>query len=325
MALLQMVITTATCISSFNNTYLANKISQLNETSNSIISFGENNFNYENFDLTYEQQINLFEQQILKNAYSNNFITPQTFNNINNSLINTSYYVNLESFESDVLSNKSEFNVLQTKYNNQLEEISTYLNSDTISLNTINTISTAAFHFTKDDNAGGGGGGGDIVETLPLYSCNEDDIYIKLNQEVDGCKFIGIECSKNACIKVYNVISKFLNNLAYQKADNVSGIASIIISTLNLLILKGCASSVEIAGVVATISSYMKTFSTNILELLKAGTIVFFIAYLIVLVVGTIISVIIKMFVCGALKRGFIRGIKIFSIFNWEDVDRDLY
>ncbi len=323
MALLQLVITTATCISSFNNTYLANKISQLSDTSNTILSFGENNLNYENFALTYDQQMNLFDQQILKNAYSNNFISSQTFQNINDSLLNSSYYVNLDNFENGVLSNKNEFNALQTKYNEQLEEISTYLNSDTINLKTVNTISTAAFNFTRDDNTGGGGG--DTVETLPLYSCNEDDIYIKINQEVDGCKFIGIECSKNACIKVYNVISKFLNNLAYQKADNVSGIASIIIRALNLIIFEGCASSVEFAGLVTTISTYMKTFLSNILELMKGGTIGFVIAFLIAFVVGAIIGVIIKMVICGALKRGFIRGVKIISLFDYENVDRYLY
>lgn len=280
-----------------NNIYFTKKSVDEEEQLSQILDYAKSNYNFENYDLTSDETDSILK----KHLYDFN---------VNNHLIDNDEITILDS----VLSFDSDFN-----YNSELENKFNYSETNlTSSFNTY-TVLNNKFSLNVDIDVSGGQGRSNTNENqelLPIHAYNANEINCLANGEIYNKPFIGIKVSKDACISFYNTISKFLNRQAMYIHDNVKGHVSMIMEIIKTV------TPVTFSVASKKLTTYFASMFSEFVTLFTSkDPVSFVIGIIISLVAIGCIAIMVKMYICGYLKRGFAIGWAIYSIWDWRFIN----
>jgi hypothetical protein len=322
-----LVLTISTCISGCSS--IANGIiyESLLEKATTIINAASNGYDYSDYDLSSNEESSLIKQQLFEYYQNNGYLTTSEINTLNQSIKSSSDYtyfpnldtlfINQDNYESlNTLNECKEIfkDIVKTdnpySYNVSTTLITRSLDLPKISLSSLNSN----FSIYSDNN------GGSSTNKFPILEYNEDNVSYYSSGKIDNTNFMGIICSKDACISLYNLIAKFFNNMGNNNVNNSKGIGGIILEALKSLDTVGCASTAIIAAASTKIATALSSIFSKIMLFLQSFSgIVTKIVSIIISIIG-IACIVILSFMCvlGYMKKGFAIGWKIYGFLNFK-------
>lgn len=342
MSLGTLALTVSTCLSGgCGQLSESNCVTNIKEDANEIILRAANDFNYDNYDLTYDEHQSFTKQKLYCYALENGLFAKDELDSLKQTIVSgddfvkfgdvEKLFVNEPTSESDVT--KATIGIKSEKLYKDFENASisdaASIDGKIVSNNYTNICfdlceggASAAGNNEDEDNLNSESNADQRIFELPILNCDANNISASISGKVDGVDFFGILCSKDACINLYNAIANWANNQIAYRASGSSSPAKIIVEAFRTLATTtaiGAALATIIAGVIGTITGALSSLWAEFCALFAAGGPIGVIIGLIIGLIGAAcIGVIVAMIVYGYLGKGFAIGWKIHHIFRWE-------
>lgn len=329
-----LILTISTCLSG-GCIQISNAVNIENIENNALclISKAAENYDFSEYDLNYSEEQSLIKQKLFQYAQNNELFTVNELNRLQETIVNDSEYKLFNDIDSLFLQgSNTNINLFKSKNSKICENIykktgDIVSHDDTIVSNFLimnnenaslysNTIELAT-SYIRDcsifDNSIIG-----ETEGLPLLPYNINNVSSSVNGKLDGVNFLGVLCSKDTCINLYNSLAGWLNQKAMYVASGVKTPVGIIVDALNLL-QASIVTGTIISSSITTITGAFATLWAQFCALFSTGGPIGIIIGIIIGLVGVAcIGIIVSMIVYGFLGKGFAIGWKVHNVFKWE-------
>ncbi len=321
------VLTIFTCISGCSN--IANSViyEALKEKTTTIINAASNAYDYSNYNLSTNEETSLLKQKLLKYYKDNDYLNSNEINSLEKIIKSSSDYtyfpdldslfINENNLESSNILNESK-EILKNIV--KIEDPNQYNISKSRIINQIYLPKISLTSLNSNFSVYNGNGGSSPCDEFPIFDYNEDEVSYYSSGKIDNTNFMGIICSKDACVSLYNLVAGFFNNLGNNNVNNAKGIGSIILEALKSLDTVACASASLIAAASTKIATALSTIFSKIMIFFQSftGIIGKIIAVILLLVGASCIYVISRMIVAGYNSKGYAIGWKMKGLFNFS-------
>lgn len=312
-----LILTGALALTNCQSTSEATKLAAYKEKAVELLEDSKDVYFTENYNLNYYSWDSIVKQKILN--YNKDNLSSNVVDTIKDSIISDENYYNIENISNIEFFNCS--NDMINKYNKDNLCFENY-SKEYITTETINDKSESFpvknskyinSRFYKYENPYG------TSETIefPTRTLNESNSFLSTNNNLNSLLFIGIKCSKDFCIEVYNLIASYANDQARDTASNTPSIWKTIyelIITLNNLSIINFSSLLTI---IETITIYFSSiYTTLVLAIFSHDLISVLIGVALIILGCAIITFITILFVFGYLEKGFVIGWQIYSDFS---------
>lgn len=299
------------------------QLEEINNSAYEIVEYAKDHFDYSNYDLTYDEQQSLIKQKIYNFAKSNKVLSSEQLEYLKKEIVSSfdfTYFDDIDSLfvKDNILESPS---ISKEDFNHPLTNM--------IKLN--DKAITNKFSNSTLDLSGGSNDGTissvDKAYKLPLLYCNEDNISVSFNGNIDGTHFIGIICSKDACVSLYNLFAGFINSKATRPSNMGNGLFETIVVGFEYLETKKFFGPIasKVLELIETIKGALLSIWNSFISLIEYGDIVCKVVGAIIGVIGAIcIAVIAAMIVYGYLGKGYYIGWMVYNLFSWHFVSGEL-
>lgn len=341
-----LMLTMSTCIScGCNDVAISIRAKDMQEKSATVIASFNSLYDLSNYNLTIEDELTLFKSNLFNYVKNNNLLQSDYCNELEKNVIFDSNYETVMNYQCSLFNNGLAWQEIANRlidYSFEFDE-NGLLNlgqnynvlpgvNDLIRNHSIEPVlkpSGIGSNTNFEINIGGGGGGENGKDEeqkngLPIKKTNENNASVELCGRVDGNSFIGLICSPDACINVYNNIANEVNKVLLKNTN--SELTKIGEELLHILIFSvspaAAYAAIKKSAIVSGIFNFIKDI---FLTIATSGLLGKLFAVLCAVVVIGVTSAIIAMVICGYYGNGYAIGRKIKNIFNWEWVACLLY
>lgn len=323
MILTNALLVLETCLNSAQNITTASNLDNLYSSADEVISEAIEAYDYDDFDLDFDGQNSLAKQKLCSYLEGSDEYTTVEIMRLESSIKKSSDYKLFENIETIFL--KDGYNgTLMNKISsfeakrNSSDIVASWKNAD-IKTTTDSSLSTCGMNDMSTYEGGGGGGTQPNKKIdFPIRAYNANNATCYTNGKLDNVEFVGIACSKDACVGFYNRIAGILNNVAYYKTMGIKGpvaIAYELFTTYSALTPTITAISI----LVEAIASYFAGFFTEYFSLfLSNPPLSIILGAIIALFAGACLFIVCTIFTCGYFQKGFAFGWQVYNFFRWE-------
>lgn len=346
MVLGSLALTISACLSGgYGQFATANRIAAIKQHANEIIMRAAVDFDYTDYDLTYNEQQSFTQQKLYDYAVENDLFTTEELNRLKETITNNDAFACFDDIENlfvqqSVSDDASLKKAIDVNSQNLYKDFAVAgvpgtakIDNSLINNNFVDIGLAVGGNESSSEKTDTTESEGEVTEAtsektepeefkLPILPYNANNISSSIGGKVDGCVFFGILCSKDACINLYNAFAGWTNKqVMYQVSGSGSPFKIIVeaFKTLATTTAIGAAFATVVAGAIATVTGALSSVWASFCALFAAGGPIGIILGLIIGLIGAAcIGTVVSMIVYGYLGKGFAVGWKIHNIFRWE-------
>ncbi len=271
MILTNALLILGTCLNSAQNIATASSLDALYSSADEVISETIEAYDYDDFDLDFDGQNSLAKQKLCSYLEKSNEYTTVEIMRLESSIKKSSDYKFFENIETIFMKDGYEGTLMNKissfeAQRNSSDIVASWKNAD-IKTTTGSSLSTCGMNDMSTYEGGGGGGTQSSKKiNFPIRTYDANNATCCTNGKLDNVQFVGIACSKDACVGFYNCIARILNNVAYYKTMGIKGpvaVAYELFTTYSTL----TPTITAISALVDSIVSYFAGFFTEFFSL----------------------------------------------------------
>ena len=295
-------------------------IEAIKESANEIILAAANNYDYSEYDLTYDEHQSFVKQKLYQYAKNNKLFGIEELENLKTSIESDPNYTHFENIDALFIKKNENPKVINDTMDLTNKNLFDKLNNFSFAGNkqiddviVKNNFTDISYNTDLDGNSGSSSSGNtsNSEEKFPILSYDSNKVSTSINGTVDGCNFLGILCSKDACINLYNIFAGWLNRKEMFSAVGRKTPVGFILDEVKNLKEYANISVPIITAAIAKITGFFSVMWSEYCSLFTAGGPVGFIIGTVIAIIGAdCIAVIVTMIVYGFLKKGFAIGWK---------------
>lgn len=311
MIIINAFLVISSSISSVAQVSKTTVLNDIKEKNSEIINNAISSYEFNQISLEQEQRELYISQKILNFTDQNNLLNKEYIEDIKDSIDNQSYCFSDEVLDSLYINN-SNFTPCENEYfiGNKvfIYECVSSKNS-LLNKETYNEINHPGDETTSKNISNV------KIQKLSTNSYIDNKTNVYFNGTIDNVYFIGLILTKDMCVKIYNTLAFWINNIVDFYSNTKDNYVHQIVSTILSTIGTGVA-----AVAFEKIYTYFAGLIESILGLLES-TIIGFIISLIVLYT---LYILVKIFFAGLSEKGYAVGFKIYNLFKWEYFDGEI-
>lgn len=234
MLLGSLALTISTCLSGgCGQVAAANRIEAIKQNANEITLRAATDFDYRDYDLTYDEQQSFTKQKLYDYAEENELFSVEELNQLKETIISDNDFVYFNDIDNlFVKQSASKANIMEKAIDVNSQKL--YKDLTLVSVPGTAKIDKSLIRSNLVDmsfdvvGSGSSSGGNDTTDsedeaaesdetntesivqeefTLPILPYNANNISSSISGKVDDCNFFGILCSKDSCIILYNAFA----------------------------------------------------------------------------------------------------------------------
>lgn len=335
-----LALTICTCVNvSFGKIVITNNDKDvIYDAIEQVLVESSERLDYSNYDLTFDEQESLTQQVLFEFAKENKLFSDDELFYLSNEIKSYDNYVEFDDLDTLFISQEDINRLTYNSTNNKSNDFNSIMDDDQFDLIHFTDEQNQTFWDNIENNSASDENNNEstnteanaeteiseeTIEQLEILECNENNISSSANGKIDDHPFFGIKCSKDACVSLYNMFAKFINQQTVYNASGSGSPTKLVIDCFKAL-SASCAKGILLDSLIKdTISKITKAISSIWIKFTSlfstSGSPIKFILGVVIAIVGlACIGTIVAMIVFGYLGKGFAVGWIIYALFDWR-------